>query len=75
MCNNAVVENDETLMYVPNCYKNKKMRNKVVDNYAHVLKLVPDCYKTQKMCNKAFDTSPSSIQYIRNSIQYFNTIY
>ena len=32
-------------------YKNKKMYNRVVDNYVHTLEFVPNCYKTQKICD------------------------
>ena len=32
---------------VPDCYRNHKMCNKAVDNYAHALEYVPKCYKSQ----------------------------
>ena len=48
MCNKAVVENDETLTFVPDSYKNKKICNQAIDNYADALEYVPDCYKSQK---------------------------
>ena len=64
MCDKAVLENGGMLKTVPDCYKNKKIRNKAVDNYARALEFVPDCYKTQKMCNKAVNTSPSAIQFV-----------
>ena len=50
------------LMFVPNCYKNQKMCNKAIANYAHVWEFVPNCYKTQKVFNKAVDTYPSAMQ-------------
>ena len=53
MCDNVILENGGTLLFVPNGYKNQEIFNKSVDNYAHALESVPDCYKTQKMCNKA----------------------
>ena len=37
-------------MFVPDCQKNQKKINTVVDNYLQALKFVPDCYKTQKRC-------------------------
>ena len=37
MCNGAILENGGTLGSVPNQYKTQEMRNKAVDNYAHVL--------------------------------------
>ena len=52
MCDNVILENGGTLLFVRNRYKNQEMCNKTVDNYAHALESVPDCYKTQKMCNK-----------------------
>ena len=42
----VTLENDGMLKYVPDCYKNPRICNKAVDNYAHVLEFVPDCYKT-----------------------------
>ena len=47
MCDKFILESGRTLMFVPDCYKITKMRNKINDNYAHVLEFVPDCYQTQ----------------------------
>ena len=45
-------ENDGTLKYVPDSYKNKKkMWNKAVNNCLH--EFVLEYHKTQKMCDKA----------------------
>ena len=33
---------------VPDCYKNKQLCDKGVDNYLHALEFVLECYKTQK---------------------------
>ena len=33
---------------VPDCYKNKKISIKAVDNYVRALELFPDCHKTKK---------------------------
>ena len=49
MYDRVILENGETLMFVPDYYNNPKMRNKAVDNYPHALEFVPDCFKTQKM--------------------------
>ena len=35
LCDNALLENGGTLMFVPACYKKK--RNKALDNYTHAL--------------------------------------
>ena len=35
LCDNAILENGGTLMFVPECQKKK--RNKAVDNYTHAL--------------------------------------
>ena len=32
MCDKAILENDRTLKFVPDCYKNQKMCSKAVDN-------------------------------------------
>ena len=40
MCDNAILENGETLEPLPDCYKNQQMCDKAVDNYPHVLKFV-----------------------------------
>ena len=37
MCDNVTLENDPTLMFVPDCSKNQKMCNQAVDNHAHPL--------------------------------------
>ena len=42
----AILEYYETLKRIPDCYKNKKMDNKAVDNYPHALEFVTECYKT-----------------------------
>ena len=60
----AVVENDETLTFVPDSHKNKKINNQAVDNYADALQFVPDCYKSQKMFNKAIDIYLSAIKFV-----------
>ena len=50
MCNKVILVNGGTLKSVLDFYKNKKMCNKAIDNYAH--SLVPNCHKTQKMCDE-----------------------
>ena len=40
------------------------MRDKVIDNYPHVLRFFHDCYKTHKMHDKAVTTQPSTIQFV-----------
>ena len=42
MNDKAILEDGETLKYVPDCYKNQEMCNKAVDNYPHALELVPE---------------------------------
>ena len=56
MYNKAILENDETLKSISDCYKTQEICDKAVDNYAHLLEFVPDCYKTRKMFNKAVNT-------------------
>ena len=53
MCDEAFLENCGTLKSVSDCYKNKKMCNKAVDNYPHTLEFVPECCKTEEMCDEA----------------------
>ena len=43
--------------------KTKKICDKAVDNYPHILEFVPDCFPIQKMCDKALSTYPSSMQF------------
>ena len=64
MWDKVILENDGTLMFVPESCKNKKMCNKAADNYACVLEFVPDHYKTQKVCNESADAWPSAIQFV-----------
>ena len=42
----AVVENDETLTFVPDSHKNKKINNQAVDIYLSAIKFVPERFKT-----------------------------
>ena len=42
-------------MFVPNCDKNQKMRNKAVDNCAQASRFVPDWCLTSKMLKKIHD--------------------
>ena len=46
MCDNIVLENGGMLKFIHDCYKNQKMCNKAIDNYAHALDFVPDCFNT-----------------------------
>ena len=39
-------------MFLSDCYKEKKMSDKAVDNYCQSLKFSPECFKTQKMFDK-----------------------
>ena len=41
MGNKVILQNGGALTFVPDCYKNKKMCDKVVDNYAHAFEFVP----------------------------------
>ena len=67
MCNKVILQNGQTLVYVPDCYKNQKMCNKAVDNHADALEFLPDCYKSQQVCKKAVETYPSAIQFVPES--------
>ena len=42
MCDKVILENGDMLKFVSHCYKNKKMYNNAVDNYAHTVELIPD---------------------------------
>ena len=42
MCEKVITENGEMLGFFPDCYKNKKMFDKAVDNYSHALRFVHD---------------------------------
>ena len=44
MCDKVILENNGTLKSVPDCYKNKKMYNQAVNNYAHALEFVKSFY-------------------------------
>ena len=48
----------------PDCFKNRKMRGKAVDNYPHVLEFACQCHKTQKTYNKVMDTYLSKMRYV-----------
>ena len=36
-CDKVILENGETSVFVPDCYKYQKMCNKALDNYPHAL--------------------------------------
>ena len=42
MCDKVILENGGTLMFVCDCYKNHKKRNKVVDSCPFAFDSVPD---------------------------------
>ena len=42
MCGKVILENGEKLESVSDCYKNKKICDKAVDNYHYAFKFVPD---------------------------------
>ena len=66
MCDKAILENEVTFMFVSECYKNQKMCNKAVDNYA--LEFISEWYKSNKIsaikkCDKAVGIYPSEMQF------------
>ena len=64
MWDKAILENDGTLKSVPDCYKNREMCNKPVDNYHHAFEFFPECFMTQKMCDKAVNTYLSTAKFV-----------
>ena len=64
MCDKFILENGEMLMFIPDCYKNQKIVNKIVDYYSYALEFLADCYKTQKCVIKTVDTYLSAIQFV-----------
>ena len=52
MCDKAVLENDETLKSVPDCYKNQEKCNKAVANYPHALEFISECLRLKKCVSK-----------------------
>ena len=63
MCDKAILENSETLISVPDRYKNQEMCNKA-DYYPHALEFVPGCFMTQEICDKVVNAHPSTIQFL-----------
>ena len=64
-----VMKNPETLKFIPNylnpdCYKNRQVCDKAVDNYPHALKFVPNYCITQNMRDKAINTCHSTIRFV-----------
>ena len=43
---------------VPDCFKTKKMCERIVEKYIWRLKFVPDHLKTQGMCERAVEKDP-----------------
>ena len=52
MCNKAADKYPHEL-YLTNCYKNKKMYDKVVSLYPSTIKIVADQFKAEQMRDKA----------------------
>ena len=42
MCDKVTVKSVGTFKFVPDSYKNQKMYNKAVDDYAHTFEFVPN---------------------------------
>ena len=64
-----MLENGVTFKFVPDCYKNRKMRNKAVDNYPHALEFVPDWNMTQNMFPKVVSTNLSTNEYVSDQFK------
>ena len=48
MCNGDVVENDGTLKFISDNYRNQKLHNQAVDNYVEPLEYVSQSLKLKK---------------------------
>ena len=62
----VILENGIALIFVSNCYKNQKMRNKadkVLLEKSVTLMFVPNCYKSQQICNKAVDNYAHALEF------------
>ena len=40
MCDKVILENGETLMFIPDSYKDQNIFNKAVDDYAHTSRVI-----------------------------------
>ena len=40
MCDKVTLENGETLMFIPDSYKDQNIFNKAVDDYAHTSRII-----------------------------------
>ena len=61
MCDKAILENSETLISVPDRYKNQEMCNKAD---SHALEFVSGCFMTQEICDKVINAHPFTIQFL-----------
>ena len=67
MYDKVILENGVALIFVSNCYKNKKMCNKaneVILENSVTLMFVPNCYKNQQICNKAVDDYDHVLEFV-----------
>ena len=60
----AILNYFGTLKFAPQCFKNKKMCDKVVDNYAHALGLITIVIRLKKVYNKAVNAFLLTIQFV-----------
>ena len=63
MCGKVITEDGVVLGFFPDCYKNKKMRDKAVDNCPFIFDSVPDQYITQEMCEKVVSKKSLILRY------------
>ena len=49
MCDSVISEKPFMLVYCPDRYKSRKMRDEVVDHCLAALEFVPDCFDTSKI--------------------------
>ena len=57
MCDKVILENGRMLMFISDCYKDKKLRDNALGSFS-------ECFKTQKLCNKALSTCPYAKQFV-----------
>ena len=64
MCEKAVEDEPESLEFVPDYLKTKKMCNKAVRTESLSLAYIPDHFKTQEICDKTVKDYSSSLQFV-----------
>ena len=65
----AIMKNPETIRFIPNDLKTKKMFKNAVKKLLFVITYFSDWYKTQEMCNKIIEENGGTLKFVTTRIK------